>query len=65
MTSRQSGKEQIPSVTGNLAHMTVWVDVGLQNYNVYVSEWVKENGGINIYFFLFFSKPVYCSKFVT
>ena len=48
MTNRQSGKEQIPSVTGNLAQMIVWIDVGLQNYYEYVSEWVKENNSIKI-----------------
>ena len=41
MTSGQSGKKQIPSVTGNLAQMIVWVDAS----NVYVSERVQENGG--------------------
>ena len=43
MTNRQSGKEQIPSVTGNLAQMIVWV-----NGYEYVSEWVKGNNSMKI-----------------
>ena len=42
MTNRQSGKEQIPSVTGNLAQMIVWVCYAA---GLWVSESRKTMGG--------------------